>query len=492
MTLAALLLTACSGSGDGTTPPVDVNNTSDAGSLDATNIDKDAAADAQVDDRDTDSSPDARTDAQSDAQVDMAQPEPCDYYSSPNGGGSDADGTEAHPWAGLESLAAAASLPTSGTLCLMDGFHGRPRIQGLAASSLIIRARNRRQAVVASLSLGAVSNLTLSGLVVDGSSVIDPQVDERNRFLVTGDVATTNVTLDDVLIQSADSIESWTRQDWVNLVSSGVDFRGTDITVRDSEIRNTYHALSLRGDRAWVEGTTIDNFGGDGIRGLGSGSTYVWNTVRDAYIDEYVVQHDDAFQAYKLEGDLRIADVTIAHNRFILFADPLTDFVVDNELVGTLMQGIIITDGYADGWVVEDNLIVNSQAHGISLFGARNCRVQNNTVVAHPSFVSTSGPWIRIADQTKTGQKNFDNIIRNNLAQMLTPWDYDVTSTVEANLEIGDLAQHFVNPAALDFHLKATSPAVNAGIGTDVTSVDLDGLPRVVGSAVDLGAFEQR
>ncbi len=40
--------------------------------------------------------------------------------------------------------------------------------------------------------------------------------------------------------------------------------------------------LVLRGDGAWVEGTLIDNFGGDGIRGLGSNSTYVWNTVRDA------------------------------------------------------------------------------------------------------------------------------------------------------------------------------------------------------------------
>lgn len=314
--------------------------------------------------------------------------------------------------------------------------------------------------------------------------------DERQSFLVTGDIDTFAVTLHDGWVHSADSIEQWDQQDWIYRVRSGVDFRGADITVLDTQIHNTYHALLLRGDGAWVEGTLIDNFGGDGIRGLGSDSTYVWNTVRDAYIDEYDVQHDDAFQAYKLDGDLRIANVTIRHNRFLLFADPVTAFVTNNALVGTLMQGVIITDGYADGWVVENNLVVSGQQHGITLYGGRNCRVQNNTVVAHPDFVPTSGPWIRITDQTKSGHANFSNVIRNNLAQMLTPWDYDSTSVVEANLEITSAADHFFDHLVQDFHLVPSSAAVNAGVNTDLTTLDLDGLPRAVGSAADIGAFE--
>ena len=285
------------------------------------------------------------------------EPPPCDQFSSPQGGGTGADGSQLHPWASLETLAAEGKIPTSGTLCLMNGHHGQPQIHSLAASPWVtIRAVNRHQAVVSALSLTAVSNLTLSGLKVD--------------------------------------------------------------------------------------------------------------------------------------GDPRISNVTIRHNRFILFADPMTSFVLDNDLVGTLMQGVIITDGYADGWVVENNLIVNSREHGISLYGCRNCRVQNNTVVAHPAFAAGVGPWIRISDQTKTGQANFNNVIRNNLAQMLTPWDYDVTSLVEANLEISAADDHFVDAAGLDFHLVPTSAAVNAGVSADLSALDLDGLPRVVGSAVDIGAFE--
>lgn len=421
-----------------------------------------------------------------------ALPPPCEMYSSPQGGGDGADGSAEMPWASLSALAARDGIPDSGVLCLMDGHHGAPSLSGLAPGGpLMIRAENEHQARVDTLSFSSVTGVSLWGIVVDGSDVINPSADERQSFLVTGDVTTSSIELENMIVRSAPSSETWDQLGWVNLVRSGVDFRGTDITVRDSEIVNTYHALLLRGDRSLVEGTLIDNFGGDGIRGLGSDSTYQWNTVRDAYIDEYEVQHDDAFQAYELEGDLEISNVTIRNNRFIVFADPITDFVIDNELIGTLMQGVIITDGFAEGWVVENNLIVNSQSHGITLYGGRHCRVQNNTVVAHPE-IAGDRPWIRITDQTKTGQENFDNIIRNNIAQMLTPWDYDETSLIEANLELPAPADPFVDAAGLDYHLRESSDAQDAGVDQDLSEVDLDGAPRMVGSGVDLGAFERQ
>lgn len=419
------------------------------------------------------------------------EPPPCDYYSSPEGGGPDADGSAENPWGSLEQLAAEDAL-VPGILCLTDGFHGNPLLQpAVPVGPTTVRAQNHGAAVVGTLRMVGVEDLTLWGLTVDGTSQIDPGADQRQSFLVTGDANTHDITLDSVRVQSAASSADWDQAGWVYQVRSGADFRGTNISVIDSEIRNTYHALLLRGDGSLVEGTTIDNFGGDGIRGLGSHSRYSWNVVRDAYIDEYEVQHDDAFQAYRLDGeDLRIVDVTIDHNQFIVFADPITEFVEEHELVGTLMQGVIITDGYADGWNVHDNLVVGGQSHGISLFGARNCRVQNNTVVAHPLFVPEAGPWIRITDQTKTGQANFDNIIRNNVAQMLTPWDYDVTSTVEFNVEAPWDGAMFVDSNALDFRPLAGGPAVDAGTDVELSELDLDGQPRVVGGAVDLGAYE--
>jgi parallel beta-helix repeat protein len=418
----------------------------------------------------------------------------CDFYAGPQGGGSDADGSLDRPFGTLEALGARSALPMAGgVVCLLDGDHGSPRLTGVHPDApLVVRALNPQMATVTGLALTDCRDLTLRGLMVGGPRSVDPAADDRQRFLVTGDVDSVDITLQDLVVQSADSIERWTEDDWRLRSRSGIDLRGQRNAVRGSVIRNTHHALSLRGDHALAEHNLIDNFGGDGIRGLGSHSTYAWNTVRDAYIDEYEVQHDDAFQAYELAGDLAIEGVVIRHNRFLLFADPITDFILDHGLVGTLMQGVIITDGYAVDWVVENNLVVNSQAHGISLFGARGCRVQNNTVVRHPAFAADAGPWIRIADQTKTGQANFDNVLRNNLTTMLTPWDYDPSSTVEGNLEIGDPSAHFIDPQALDFRLRPGSVAVDTGINLDLPETDLDGAPRHVGQAVDLGAFEQQ
>ena len=50
----------------------------------------------------------------------------------------------------------------------------------------------------------------------------------------------------------------------------------------------------------------------------------------------------------------------------------------------------------------------------------------------------------------------------------------------------------FVNAAAGDYHLQSTSPCINAGNNQDwmITSVDMDGNPRIRGGVVDMGAYE--
>jgi hypothetical protein len=48
----------------------------------------------------------------------------------------------------------------------------------------------------------------------------------------------------------------------------------------------------------------------------------------------------------------------------------------------------------------------------------------------------------------------------------------------------------FVNPAGNDYHLKASSPAVDVGTLLAEVTQDLDGIPRPQGSAYDTGCFE--
>jgi hypothetical protein len=48
----------------------------------------------------------------------------------------------------------------------------------------------------------------------------------------------------------------------------------------------------------------------------------------------------------------------------------------------------------------------------------------------------------------------------------------------------------FVNVAAFDFHLQATSPAIDAGQTLALVTIDFDGRARPRGAAFDIGAFE--
>lgn len=69
-----------------------------------------------------------------------------------------------------------------------------------------------------------------------------------------------------------------------------------------------------------------------------------------------------------------------------------------------------------------------------------------------------------------------------------TPANVTVNTVINQNpaFDSVDIANHFYN-----FRLKAGSPAIDKGI-TTATTIDLDGNPRVVGAAPDIGAYERQ
>jgi hypothetical protein len=58
------------------------------------------------------------------------------------------------------------------------------------------------------------------------------------------------------------------------------------------------------------------------------------------------------------------------------------------------------------------------------------------------------------------------------------------------DLNVDDLG--FVNPGAGDYHLKSTSPAIDAGDPSSYPATDIDGQARPLGAAPDAGADEAR
>jgi len=421
----------------------------------------------------------------------------CDFFVDPANGDINANGSELDPWSTFEAVTTAHKLFLEGeTICLFNGNHGAPSLNNYHFSTPItFIAKDGHTPSVSKLSFINSDHINIKTVVIDGSQVTPSSNPSSKAFLLNSDSNSHHLLFDNITVKSADDSSGWTKSDWYAKVYSGAWMRGEYIAITNSLFLNTYHAVMLSGDHAYMAHTVIDNFAGDAIRGLGSFSTYEYNTVRDCYIDDYAIQHDDAFQTFDTSADPKVEAVTIRFNKFLLFQDPITQFVQDNNLIGTLMQGLIITDGYADGWIVENNLIVNDQLHGISLYGVRNSRIQNNTVIQHPYFTDSDVPRIYLDKSSKTGQLNFNNIVRNNIAAQYTTWTYDETTLVEGNTLIDrtDRTSYeacFSDYDSQDFHLKVDASAIDAGVNSDLNDKDLDGNSRINGAQVDSGAYE--
>jgi hypothetical protein len=212
-------------------------------------------------------------------------------------------------------------------------------------------------------------------------------------------------------------------------------------------------------------------------------------------------------------------DISMGGDGIIAYALVEDNIIYENGAGGG--SGINM-DGVTDS-LVRNNLLYDNHASGISLYqidggsGSRDNRVLNNAIL-----VPADGRWaLNIPNSNDTGNKLFNNIVFNFhswrgsilIAEpTLAGFESDYNVVMDRfSVDGGDtrisLAQWqalgfdthsivatpdqlFVDPAAHDYHLKAGSPAIDRGtVLSDVTD-DLEGNPRPVGSAYDIGAYE--
>jgi hypothetical protein len=176
------------------------------------------------------------------------------------------------------------------------------------------------------------------------------------------------------------------------------------------------------------------------------------------------------------------------------------DTIVENNVIVNCARGIgfglgaanpplrqwddVEVAGYAGhlGGLIRNNVIYADIAEydtGIGLEQARDVRVLHNTVFAGPGATKAfSSIDLRFANTRAS--------VHNNLVNNITR-RADPGGIATHNLE-GVSAADFVDAAGLDFHLRAGSKAIDAGLVLDDGGEDLDGQPR--GSRPDIGADE--
>ncbi len=205
----------------------------------------------------------------------------------------------------------------------------------------------------------------------------------------------------------------------------------------------------------------------------------------------------------------------------------------DGIITGALIENNVIAgnglgggsginmDGVQDS-LIRNNLIYDSHASGISLYqidgGAPSTgnRVLNNTVL-----VAGDGRWALNVQDGSSGNFARNNVLlsahsfrgsisisvdslpgfssdHNVLEDAFTTdggdtvFDFAAWQAMgyDASSFLATPAELFSDPAADDYHLKPGSPAVDAGETLPDVPVDLEGTPRPVGPAFDIGAYE--
>jgi hypothetical protein len=179
-----------------------------------------------------------------------------------------------------------------------------------------------------------------------------------------------------------------------------------------------------------------------------------------------------------------------------------------SRAVGGLLAA---TDGLP--LIVRGNLFVDNTSPNDSALDVESNNeidVSNNTFSGNRSTDATQPTRVAMGHFTFTGIRLSNNVFWNNTAGA---GEYDLNfsgvfngehgaklanndiqaSTGTAVAETGTL---HIDPGFVgngNFHLADSSPLINAGIDNpagDLANVDLDGAPRIAGSAVDLGAYE--
>ena len=384
----------------------------------------------------------------------------------------------------LKAKNAGAPVKAGDTLLLYTGYHGDISIlRAYNADYITVAAAPNQTPTAKHLRLTATGKWRISGLTI--SPELAPPYDNGTLVFVEShnySGASREIFIENCTLYSVKDASQWTMGQWDTLSCDGITVTGDKVIVRGNTMTNVNFGIALSGDSCIAEKNSVINFAGDGLRGLGDYDEFWYNYVTGCYAVN--ANHDDGFQSWSVGaggvGTGVVKGIKLIGNTIIDYTDPNQPFR------GTL-QGIGCFDGMFQDWVIENNVIMVDHWHGISLYGAINCRIVNNTV-CDLNTVDPGPPWIMITSH-KDGTKSTGCVIRNNLSTAVTN-DGDATCVADHNIIIKTPNDFFTDYANFDLHLKAGCIAIDSGSSVLAPSIDIAGGPRPVGRAVDVGAYE--
>ncbi len=384
----------------------------------------------------------------------------------------------------LQPANAGAPVQPGDTIYLRSGSYGTLDINGCYNESFVtLAAQSGHTPVFEQINLYGGCRWRFRGLTVRGTKPADYNY---LVFLMSHgwQGPCTDTVMEGCHVYSAESIAAWTSDDWNNLANGGVQVSGNRIIVAGNIVENVDFGIVESGDGNRVEHNTIRNYCGDGIR-LASNQDVVcqYNDI----LNNYSVNdnHNDGIQVYVGPGNnTPVYRYVLRGNRIIGHEDP------DQPFADSL-QGVGVFDNSMVDCLVENNVVMVGHWHGISLYGAVNTRVVNNTVF-NPYHYGEAGyrdSWIAVVP-AKDATPGRDCLVRNNISINIITDDH-IDPVIDHNIA-GDFDPDavFADWRGSDARLREGSPAIDAGSPELAPETDIAGTVRPQGAGYDIGAYE--
>ncbi len=351
------------------------------------------------------------------------------FYCDPATGSPQGDGSAARPWRTIEEVLQArliqlcdrrgkpanpdAPVKPGDTVLLRSGWHGVIRIaNGYNEQPITIAADRGHTPQVGWIEIGEGRKWRVKGLTVSPS--LAPVAGGRApRELVTlgerGGEESAELVVEDCFVYSVLDTRAWTGKDWVEKPASGIWLgrHGKAHVARNNYVLNTRFGINLCAPDCLAEGNVVANFSADGIRVTRDGQIVQYNVIKNNFVGarDGDNNHDDGIQVFLFNvGTGTVRDVTLRGN--LIIARETDGLPFPNPL-----QGIGCFDGPLVHFLVESNVVCVNHYHGVSLYDAQGCTVQDNACFSR--WPDRARPWVMLGQKKKQA---LGNTVRNNLA----------------------------------------------------------------------------
>lgn len=351
------------------------------------------------------------------------------FYCDPAQGSPDGDGSRRRPWRTLEEVLNArriqlrdadgtaanpdAPVQPGATLVLRSGWHGVLRIpKGYNDRFITICAEPGHTPQVGRIEIGEGRKWLVKGLTVSPSLAPAPLGKLPTGHMVVlgerGGEQSAELVVEDCFIFSVIDSTAWTAADWIEKPASGIWLgrHGRGHRARNNYVLNTRFGINLCAPDCVAEGNVVANFSADGIRATRDGQIVQYNVIKNVFVGarDGDANHDDGIQVFLFnKGRGTVRNLIFRGN--IILARESEGLPFPNGL-----QGIGCFDGPLVNFTVEQNVVGVNHYHGVSLYDAQGCTIQDNVCFSRDRKLR---PWVMLGQKSNQAR---GNTVRNNLA----------------------------------------------------------------------------